>query len=318
MKFKTIERKVNGSDFSRKRLIFNENEQEKYNLESEYEVKTTLYGKFLRKDKPEFAVNFGEVSAYLYPTNYKNYVTIEIVLENQNETLKFDGSMRSREQSAEYKMLKKAAIFYSNYKKGNEVENKIKDTEVNEETYISRRTSMISKSDENTIGDILTNEDLIEDCKMMAEFLNESQIIDEIEDIKFDGRLRTSAGNIGIRRNRITGEVVGLAEMKVNPKLPNNDKGIDEYFNTIKHELAHAITKEGDSSPIFKEYCNDRDIRLSHNIGFGKYKIYCEECGKLLKTQSRKTDKMMIIINNPGYTCNHCGSGDFRLEVEED
>lgn len=108
--------------------------------------------------------------------------------------------------------------------------------------------------------------------------------------VTFNKRLRTSAGRMGYRRNRLTGKTYS-AYIDVNPKVISYDKSEPE--NTVKHELIHY-------------YLYSTHQPCGHNIVFKSLasKLGCDVY--MPQSWARRTQKPNSVYYI--YQCKNCGN----------
>ena len=182
-----------------------------------------------------------------------------------------------------------------------------------EQEFVKKRKAEIKMREGKTIGECVSN--VKYDVMKMAQFMDcVKSVYNKTKRIMFDGRLRSSSGNIEFGSS-------GFESIKINPKLPATDKGIDEYFDTIKHELVHGITRADDCEQEFIACCKKNNIGLSHNIDeIGEnynYQIICNDCGRGLNKYKRMTGRAKKIDDGNKNNRYHCVCGSYNLKVNK-
>lgn len=335
----TNTRNIGDENFKKKSLIFGGREQKKFNLKEKYEIMTNFHGALnyedynsdliLQYDNDDFERAFKYILKLDKPSDVhdkedKWKLRIKISFPSLDEDKYFSVFHDDKDKLLDklvYKMYKQGAITLENeIREVDEIEDENEEEIVDENTYKDDRFREIYSPTIDSIGDSLNNDDLRRDVRMMAKYLGHEDKLDELNEIKFDGRLKRSAGSISYLKNRRNGELVkNYQTFKINSNIPNNEEGIEEYFNTIKHELAHLITRAEDGERDFIKYCRKHNIGQSHSLSFDyryNYFIVCDECHSVLKRQVNKTDRLERIEKHA--SCGGCGNKDLRLLTKEE
>lgn len=295
--------KIKGTNLKKKILVFSENEQEKYGVDSEYKIETDIWKSF-SDDKLMYIIKFEKDDFKVEIVDREKLLKVNLTHNHDNKLFSIDGKNDKQKHSRMYYRMCKQSVIWLEEDEEND----------NEKSYMMARKKELLNHNEENIGDILDKHDLKSDVKKMAEFLGFPEIFDKLEKILFEGRLGSAAGQITFQYASPDKEkVIAFPRFKINPRIPNNQEGLDEYFNTIKHELAHAITEAGDGTKKFERFCGKRDIGTSHNLELSKYTIYCKDCGEKVASRSRKSKLVKSIMKGESlYTCSGCGG---NLEV---
>jgi predicted SprT family Zn-dependent metalloprotease len=160
----------------------------------------------------------------------------------------------------------------------------------------------------------ISKTDLVGEVKKAIEFLDNDRFhkwMSKIKEIKYNGRLRSSGGRVVHKRGELDNYRV-----EFNPALP-----LEEFEDTVRHEVAHIITGATDSDEVFKSYCREHGIRLSlkdmlKTAESYKYKVVCEGCKTITSKYKRNTSKLKRIRREPRlWKCGRCGEvGDLVVK----
>lgn len=287
---------VDKTGFKKKVLKFGKRERNKNNLNKEYEVITNMYGGWLNKLGKELVIklNYNECEFKIEP-EYNDDLKMSVIglidQEGNEEIFEIKDDSKSKiEKKGTYKIYKNAIIQAVNNNDNNEENNKEDNDEYKD---VSNKTK----------------EELINDTKRIARELGHEEVIEDLEIIQFNDRLKSVYGKAYWRRIDEDSEKE-YYKIEINPTVP-----IDEYQDTIAHELAHAITKADDHEQEFIEFCVKNDISRHGSVSLKsaedyKYKTYCTECGKL----TRKYKRLAGAAKNPDRYQSGCCDADIEVE----
>lgn len=173
---------------------------------------------------------------------------------------------------------------------------------------------MIEELKDKKIGDVIPIEWIKESVKeALLEFDAEDRIY-SIKAVEYNSNLRSVGARVKSRHNYAS------CTIEFNPELP-----VEELKDTVRHEVAHIVTRAGDRDESFRIFCSINDISLHldeemESAEDFKYSLVCSECGSL--RQYRRRGKYIKMVerspHNSGLQCGNCGSGSFEVRYLQD
>lgn len=137
----------------------------------------------------------------------------------------------------------------------------------------------------------------------------------ELIEISINPRLKTAAGRAKWSRSLLG---VGHDRIELNPTALKEHPR-EENINTIRHEVAHLVTRARDSSKEFKRFCKRHGIPLHYaqSLSAAPYQIWCKECGVHGRRYAHMGSRLKRIQRSPNvYRCTRCGT-EGSLEVKD-